>query len=148
MKALVQRVSRARVTIDGRESREIGRGLAVFLGVGRDDTEEQARRLAEKLPQLRLFSNDEGKFDRSLLDEKGSALVVSQFTLFADAKSGRRPDFTAAAKPPQAQPLYERFCGLLREAGVTVRTGEFGAKMVVELINDGPVTLLLDTDQL
>lgn len=136
------------MTVDGADPRAIGPGFVILLGVGRGDTEAQAARLVEKIAGLRVFSNAEGKFDRSILDEKGEALVVSQFTLYASAKGGRRPDFAAAAAPGDAKPLYERFCALLRAAGVPVKTGEFGAKMAVELVNDGPVTLLLDTADL
>jgi D-tyrosyl-tRNA(Tyr) deacylase len=117
----------------------------ILLGVGKGDTEAEARRLVDKIAGLRVFSNAEGKFDLSVLDVKGAALVVSQFTLYGTAQGGRRPDFTAAARPETAKPLYERFCALLRDAGVPVTTGEFGASMAVELVNDGPVTLLLDT---
>jgi D-aminoacyl-tRNA deacylase len=148
MRALIQRVAKAGVTFEDGTRRGIDKGLVVLLGVGRGDGEPQARRLAEKLAQLRVFSNAEGKFDLSLLDEKGQALVISQFTLYGSAKGGRRPDFTAAAAPAEAEPLYERFCALLRELGVPVETGEFGAHMAVDLVNDGPVTLLLDTDAL
>lgn len=148
MKALLQRVSSAGVTVDGGPRRAIGPGLLVLLGIGRGDTAAQARRLATKLAVLRIFANAEGKFDRSVLDEKGQALVISQFTLYGNAQGGRRPDFTAAASPDEAKPLYELFCALLREAGVPVETGEFGAHMAVDLVNDGPVTLMLDTDHL
>ena len=148
MRALIQRVTNAGVTFVDGTRRGIDKGFLVLLGIGRGDAEPQARRLAEKIAQLRIFSNAEGKFDRSLLDEKGQALVISQFTLYGSAKGGRRPDFTAAAAPGEAKPLYERFCALLRESGVPVETGEFGADMAVDLVNDGPVTLLLDTDAL
>lgn len=148
MRALLQRVTRAAVTIDGAERRESGAGYLVLLGVGQGDAEAQAKKLVDKIAGLRVFSNAEGKFDLSVLDVKGAALVVSQFTLYGSAKGGRRPDFTAAAAPGEARPLYERFCALLREAGVPVTTGEFGASMLVELANDGPVTLLLDTADL
>lgn len=148
MRALIQRVTRAAVTIDGQERRETGPGLLILLGVGRGDAEAEARRLVDKIAGLRIFSNADGKFDLSVRDTRGEALVVSQFTLYGSAKGGRRPDFTAAAAPAEAAPLYERFCALLREAGVPVKTGEFGASMAVELVNDGPVTLLLDTAQL
>lgn len=148
MRALIQRVERAAVRLPEGEIRSIGRGFLVYLGVGQGDAEAQAHKLAEKTAHLRVFSNAEGKFDRSLLDEKGEALVISQFTLYGEAKGGRRPDFTAAAGPALAQPLYERYAELLRGLGVPVRTGEFGAKMAVESLNDGPVTLWLDTDRL
>ncbi|HAM35031.1 MAG TPA: D-tyrosyl-tRNA(Tyr) deacylase [Elusimicrobia bacterium] len=146
MRALIQRVSRASVRLPGGESRAIGKGLLVYLGVGSSDGEQAARRLAEKIVNLRIFANGEGKFDRSLLDEKGEALVVSQFTLFANVKGGRRPDFTSAAKPELAKPLYESFCRMLAGLDVGVSTGEFGAHMEIDSINDGPVTLWLDTD--
>jgi D-tyrosyl-tRNA(Tyr) deacylase len=148
MRALLQRVTRAAVTIDGAERRQSGAGFVILLGVGKGDTEAQAKKLVDKIAGLRVFSNAEGKFDLSVLDTKGAALVVSQFTLYGSAKGGRRPDFTAAAAPGDAQPLYRRFCALLQEAGVPVTTGEFGASMLVELSNDGPVTLLLDTAEL
>lgn len=123
---------------------EIGPGLAVLLGVGRGDGEEVAGRLAGKIARLRIFPDDEGRFDRSLLDTAGAALVVSQFTLLADTAKGNRPSFTEAAPPEEAEPLYERFCAELRELGVPVAQGVFGAKMIVELVNDGPVTIVVD----
>ena len=132
--------------LPGGEARSIGKGLLIYLGVGQGDAEAQAGRLAEKTANLRIFSNADGKFDRSLLDEKGEALVVSQFTLFAGLKGGRRPDFTSAAPPLTAAPLYEGFCRRLAGLGVTVRTGDFGAHMEIESVNDGPVTIWLDTD--
>ena len=143
MRAVVQRVSQARVSPGG----EIGRGLCVLFGVARGDGEEQAVRLAGKVARLRIFEDDAGKFDRSLLDTGGAALVVSQFTLIADTKrqKGTRPDFSGAATRERAEPLYERFCWALRELGVHVETGVFGARMHVELVNDGPVTIILDT---
>ena len=123
---------------------EIGQGLCVLLGVGREDDEGAAERLAGRVARLRIFENDEGKFDRSVLDASGAALVVSQFTLIADTAKGNRPSFSQAALPELAEPLYERFCAALREVGVPVATGVFGARMRVELVNDGPVTILLD----
>lgn len=144
LRALVQRVDSASVALPGGEERSIERGLLILLGVSHSDTPDLAVKLAEKTARLRIFSNAEGKFDRSLLDEKGEALVVSQFTLYADASGGRRPDFIAAARPELAQPLYERFAQALRELGVPVKTGEFGAHMKVSGCNDGPVTLLLE----
>jgi D-tyrosyl-tRNA(Tyr) deacylase len=136
----VQRVSRARSTPGG----EIGRGLCVLLGVAAADGEEQAARLAGKLARLRIFPDDAGRFDRSVVEAGGAALVVSQFTLIADTAKGNRPSFTDAAPPDRAGPLYERFCAELRELGVPVETGVFGATMEVELVSDGPVTIVLD----
>jgi D-tyrosyl-tRNA(Tyr) deacylase len=138
----VQRVLRARVAPGG----EIGRGLCVLLGVARGDGEDQAARLAAKVARLRIFPDDEGRFDRSVEDVAGSVLVVSQFTLIADSKrqKGTRPDFSQAAPKEQAEPLYERFCEELRALGVPVETGVFGAYMQLELVNDGPVTIVLD----
>jgi D-aminoacyl-tRNA deacylase len=123
---------------------EIGPGLCVLLGVAATDDEAAADRLAGKVARLRIFENDDGKFDRSLLDTGGAALVVSQFTLIADTERGNRPSFSNAARPEQAEPLYERFAAVLRELGIDVTTGVFGARMQVELVNDGPVTILLD----
>jgi D-aminoacyl-tRNA deacylase len=140
MRAVVQRVSRARVTPGG----EIGRGLCVLLGVASGDGEEQASRLAGKVARLRIFPDDEGRFDRSVADVAGAALVVSQFTLIAETAKGNRPSFAGAAPPEQGERLYERFCEELRGLGVPVETGVFGAKMEVELVNDGPVTIVLD----
>ena len=140
MRAVVQVVSRARVTPGG----EIGRGLCILLGVAGGDGEDGARRLAGKTARLRIFPDDEGRFDRSVLDVGGSALVVSQFTLIADTGKGNRPSFAGAAPPEEAEPLYVRFCDELRELGVPVETGVFGARMEVELVNDGPVTIVLD----
>ena len=147
MKAVVQRVSAARVAVSGETVGEIGAGLCVLLGVAAEDGEEGASRLAGKVARLRIFENEEGKFDRSLLDTGGQALVVSQFTLIADSKRqrGTRPDFSKAARPEQAEPLYELFCQELRDLGVPVQTGVFGARMQVELVNDGPVTIVLET---
>jgi D-tyrosyl-tRNA(Tyr) deacylase len=139
VKAVVQRVTRAGVTPGG----EIGAGLCILLGVARDDRAADAERLAGKIARLRIFQNDEGRFDRSLLDTGGAALVVSQFTLLGDTAKGNRPSFSAAAPPDEAEPLYEAFCAGLRELGVEVATGVFGARMSVELANDGPVTLVL-----
>ena len=122
---------------------EIGAGLCVLLGVARGDTAADAERLAAKVANLRIFENEEGKFDRSLLDVSGAALVVSQFTLIADTAKGNRPSFSEAAAPADAEPVYEAFCAALRELGLEVATGVFGAKMAVELVNDGPVTIIL-----
>jgi D-tyrosyl-tRNA(Tyr) deacylase len=140
LRAVCQRVSRARVTPGG----EIGPGLCVLLGVARGDGTAEAERLAGKVARLRIFENEEGKFDRSLLDVAGAALVVSQFTLIADTAKGNRPSFSEAAPPGQAVPLYERFCDELRALGIQVEMGVFGARMAVELGNDGPVTIVLD----
>ena len=128
------------------ERRETGRGLLVLLGVAPADGAESARKLVDKLLALRIFSNAEGKFDRSVLDENGEILLVSQFTLYGSLKGGRRPDFAGAARPEIAKPLYERVAALLAASGLAVKTGEFGASMSVESANDGPVTILLDTD--
>jgi D-aminoacyl-tRNA deacylase len=143
MKAVVQRVSSARVVVDGEAVGSIGRGLCVLLGVAREDGEEDAERLAGRVARLRIFENDDGRFDRSLLDVGGEALVVSQFTLIADTEKGNRPSFSDAAPIEQAEPLYEAFCTALRKLGVGVATGRFGARMAVELVNDGPVTIVL-----
>jgi D-tyrosyl-tRNA(Tyr) deacylase len=125
---------------------EIGAGLCIFLGVAEGDTESQAQRLAGRVARLRIFENDGGRFDRSLLDTGGAALVVSQFTLIADTAKGNRPSFSHAARPEQAEPLYERFCVALEAEGVRVARGVFGARMAVELVNDGPVTIVLDVE--
>src|SRR6516225_12418838 len=147
MRAVVQRVSRARVTVEGRVTGEIGAGLLILLGIGRNDTPAVAVSMAEKITHLRIFEDDERKMNRSLLDVKGSALVVSQFTLYGDARGQRRPSFVAAAPSEQAKILYEEFAEALRRLGVTVATGVFGAMMSVELVNEGPVTILLDSDK-
>ena len=141
MRAVVQRVSRARVTPGG----EIGPGLCILLGVAGGDGEEEAVRLAGKIARLRIFPDDDGRFDRSVLDMAGAALVVSQFTLIADTAKGNRPSFVDAAPPERAEPLYEHFTAELRALGVPVETGVFAARMEVELVNDGPVTIVLDT---
>jgi D-tyrosyl-tRNA(Tyr) deacylase len=141
MRAVVQRVSRARSTPGG----EIGAGLLVLLGVAEGDTETDAERLAGKIARLRIFEGDSGKFDLSLLETGGAALVVSQFTLIADTAKGNRPSFSKAARPNVAEPLYQRFCQELRALGAPVETGVFAAKMQVELVSDGPVTIVLDT---
>jgi D-aminoacyl-tRNA deacylase len=144
MKAVVQRVSRARVSVGGDVVGEIGPGLCVLLGIARGDESSAADRLAAKVAQLRIFENDEGRFDRSLVDVHGEALVVSQFTLIADTAKGSRPSFTDAAQPEEAERLYEAFCEALRGFGIDVATGSFGARMEVELANDGPVTIVLE----
>lgn len=130
--------------VDGAVVGEVGTGLCVLLGVARGDTAVDAERLAAKVARLRVFPDDEGRFDRSLVDVEGAALVVSQFTLLADTAKGNRPSFTEAAPPEEAEPLYERFCACLRALGIPVERGVFGAKMAVELVNDGPVTILLE----
>jgi len=140
MRAVVQRVSRARAT----PGSEIGRGFCVLLGVARGDGEEEVGRLAGKVTRLRIFPDDDGRFDRSIADVGGAALVVSQFTLIADTAKGNRPSFADAAPPEQAKPLYLRFCDELRALGLPVETGVFGAQMQLELVNDGPVTIVLD----
>ena len=147
MRAVVQRVSRARVTVDGSVAGEITAGLLILLGVGRDDTSLVAAGMAEKIANLRIFEDDQQKMNRSLLDVKGSALVVSQFTLYGDARGQRRPSFVAAAPAEQANSLYEEFAEALRRLGISVSTGMFGAMMSVELVNEGPVTILLDSDK-
>ena len=145
MRALLQRVTRASVIVGEETVGSIGPGLVVFLGVGAGDTEADARLLADKLLQLRIFSDDAGKFNRSALDTRAGILVVSQFTLYADARKGRRPSFTEAAPPVLAESLYNRVVDLLRASGLTVETGRFAAHMRVELVNDGPVTIWLDS---
>jgi D-aminoacyl-tRNA deacylase len=147
LRAVVQRVSEARVVVAGEVVAEIGAGLCVLLGVGDDDDPVRAGRLAHKVAHLRIFENDEGKLDRSLLDTHGSALAVSQFTLSADSKhqKGTRPDFSKAAPREVAEPLYEAFVGALRDHGLDVQTGIFGAYMQLELVNDGPVTIIIET---
>jgi D-aminoacyl-tRNA deacylase len=144
MRVVVQRVGEARVRVGGAVVGEIGAGLAVLLGVARGDDTEAVVRVAGKVARLRVFADDAGKFDRSLLDIGGAALVVSQFTLLADTAKGNRPSFSGAAPPEEAAPLYERFCAELRALGIEVATGVFGATMAVELVNDGPVTIVLD----
>src|SRR6266513_4177609 len=148
MRAVVQRVSRARVIIESSVVGESAAGLMILLSVGRDDTSAMAVSMAEKIANLRIFEDDQGKMNRSLLDVGASALVVSQFTLYGDARGQRRPSFIAAAPPEQAKKLYEEFCEALRTLGVTVATGVFQAMMSVELVNEGPVTLLLDSDKM
>jgi D-aminoacyl-tRNA deacylase len=147
MRAVVQRVSRARVIVDGSVTGEIADGMVVLLGAGRDDTSAVATGMAEKISNLRIFEDDQRKMNRSLVDVKGSALIVSQFTLYGDARGQRRPSFVAAAPSEQAKNLYEDFAEALRSLGVTVATGVFGAMMSVELVNEGPVTILLDSDK-
>jgi D-aminoacyl-tRNA deacylase len=144
MRAVCQRVSEARVRVSGEVVGEIGTGLCVLLGVARGDGEADAPRLAAKIARLRVFADEDGRFDRSVLDVGGAALVVSQFTLLADTSKGNRPGFSAAAAPEEAQAVYERFCAELGGLGVPVQQGVFGATMAVELVNDGPVTIILE----
>ena len=145
MRALVQRVSRSAVSIDGRVSAEIDRGMLILLGVGRQDTQDNIQYLADKCIHLRIFGDGQGKMNRSLLDVEGQALVVSQFTLYGDTRKGRRPGYSGAAPPEMAEAYYEDFVEALRSRGVSVRTGQFGANMQVEIHNDGPVTFMIET---
>jgi D-tyrosyl-tRNA(Tyr) deacylase len=147
MRAVVQRVSRAKVTVEGKTTGEIGPGLMILLGVGKEDTSSVALAMAEKLANLRIFEDVAGKMNLSLLETKGSALVVSQFTLYGDARGQRRPSFISAAPPELAKKLYEEFCEALKKLGITVGTGIFQAMMSVELVNEGPVTILVDSDK-
>jgi D-tyrosyl-tRNA(Tyr) deacylase len=144
MRAILQRVRYGKVSVAERTIAEIGPGVVILLGVGHGDTEEQARYLSEKIVHLRIFEDEAGKINRSLLDTGGQAVVVSQFTLYADTRKGRRPSFTDAALPEAAMPLIEAFAGHLRALGVPTQTGEFGAHMLVEIANDGPVTIFLE----
>jgi D-tyrosyl-tRNA(Tyr) deacylase len=144
MRALLQRVESASVSVEGQKIAHIGRGLAILIGVGHADGEAEAGYLAEKIANLRIFEDAQDKMNLSLIDMRGEALVVSQFTLYADARKGRRPSFTDAALPAQAQPLVERFAQLLRDQGVPTQTGDFGAHMLVQIRNDGPVTIYLE----
>ena len=144
MRVVLQRVRRGRVSIEGRLIAEINLGVVILLGIGPDDGEEQARYLVEKIANLRIFEDEAGKINRSLLDVQGEALVVSQFTLYADIRKGRRPSFTNAASPEFAGPLVHRFAQLLSEQGVPTQTGKFGAHMLVEIANDGPVTIWME----
>ncbi|MEN9937133.1 MAG: hypothetical protein RLZZ387_3712 [Chloroflexota bacterium] len=146
MRAVIQRVTEASVTVEGEVVGAIGCGLLVLLGVGGGDTLAEAKLLTDKIANMRIFADDEGRFNRSLLDVRGEALVVSQFTLYADTRRGRRPSFTAAGAPEVAAPLVEAFADALRSLGVAVATGRFGANMQVALVNDGPVTIVLDSD--
>jgi D-tyrosyl-tRNA(Tyr) deacylase len=149
MRAVIQRVREGRVSIEGRVVGEVGSGLVILLGVGQGDGQVEADRLAEKIANLRIFADAEGKTNLSVLDVGGEALVISQFTLYADCRKGRRPSFVHAALPDVAEPLVDYFAGRLRQAGIRrVETGEFGAMMLVEIHNDGPFTIVLDTDEL
>jgi D-aminoacyl-tRNA deacylase len=148
MRAVVQRVSRAQVTVDGEITGQIGTGLLVLLGVGRDDTEADAICLAEKIAGLRVFEDDQGKMNRSLLDGEGSVLAVSQFTLYGDVRRGKRPSFDSAAPPEKARELCEFFVEQIRATGLGCETGRFRETMKVELVNEGPVTILLDSKKL
>ena len=147
MRAVIQRVKSAQVCVDGRVSGKIGKGFLVLLGVGKGDGESDLFFLTSKIPELRIFEDNSGKFNLSLREVGGEILVVSQFTLFGDCRKGRRPSFTEAEEPSTAKHLYEQFVLKLKEQGIRVQTGEFQAKMEVHLINDGPVTLLLDSRQ-
>jgi D-aminoacyl-tRNA deacylase len=147
VRAVVQRVTSASVTVDGRVAGEIGAGVLILLGVSRTDNPESAAYLAEKIANLRIFSDEAGKMNLSLIDIRGSALVVSQFTLYGDTRGGRRPSFLQAAPPEEANRLYEEFVRSMRALGVAVETGVFQAQMQVELVNDGPVTILLDSEK-
>ncbi|MGZ6346846.1 MAG: D-aminoacyl-tRNA deacylase [Anaerolineales bacterium] len=144
MRALIQRVKSGKVSVEGKPIAKIGHGLVIMLGVGQGDTEEKARFLAEKTATLRVFADSEGKFNRSLQDVNGAVLVISQFTLYSDTRKGRRPSFTEAARPEVAAPLVEKFAGFLSGMGLPVQTGSFGAHMLVEIENDGPVTMMLE----
>jgi D-tyrosyl-tRNA(Tyr) deacylase len=148
MRAVIQRVRHARVLVEGHATGEIGAGLVVLLGVGKGDTPAAAAYLAERTAHLRIFEDASGKMNLSLLESAGAALVVSQFTLYADVRRGRRPGFDGAAPPAEANALYEEYVRCLRATGVRVETGVFQARMEVELLNDGPVTILLDSDKL
>jgi len=144
MRILLQRVSHASVSVGDQTIAQIGPGLVLLVGVGPSDQAEQARYLAEKIAHLRIFEDQEGKMNRSLLDVGGEVIVVSQFTLFADTRKGRRPSFTSAAQPQIAQPLVDQFAAFLTQLGIPTRSGEFGAHMLVEIANDGPVTIILE----
>ena len=148
MRAVLTRVKHASVSIDGKETARIGEGFLILLGVTHEDTEAQAVKLADKLTGLRIFEDENGKMNRGLDEVKGELLVVSQFTLYGNCKKGRRPEFLAAARPDVASPLYEKFVELCRAKGFHTETGEFGAYMQVDSLNDGPLTLVVDTDQL
>ena len=148
MRAVLSRVKNASVTVDGQVIGKIGQGFLILLGITNEDTEVQAAKLADKLTGLRIFEDEDGKMNRGLETVNGEILVVSQFTLYGNCRKGRRPDFLAAARHEVAIPLYEKFVQLIRDKGIHVETGEFGAEMMVESINDGPLTLIVDTDDL
>jgi len=145
VRAVIQRVKEAKVSVGERVVGEIGNGIVILLGIGKDDQEEDAKYLADKISSLQIFEDKKNKMNLSLLDTEGEALVVSQFTLYGDTKKGRRPSFTQAAEPEKAEELYERFIGFLEEYNLKVVTGIFGARMLLEIQNDGPVTLILDS---
>lgn len=145
MRAVVQRVKSANVKVNDNIIGSIGQGILLFLGVEETDQETDLEYMCEKIPNLRIFEDENGKMNKSLLDVEGSILVISQFTLLGDARKGRRPSFTDAAKPEKAIPMYEKFIACMKEKNITTQSGEFGAEMEVELINDGPVTILLDS---
>ncbi|HBU69304.1 MAG TPA: D-tyrosyl-tRNA(Tyr) deacylase [Elusimicrobia bacterium] len=147
MKAVVQRVTKASVSIDKAPGSVISEGLVVFLGVGKEDSPAEAAWLCEKILNLRIFANEQGRFDRSVSDIKGELLIISQFTLYGDSRRGRRPDFTAAAEPKKALELYNEFVSLAAKSGLVIKTGEFAADMLVELSNNGPVTIILDSHE-
>ena len=146
MRICIQRVYRGAVTVEGRPVNEIGRGLVLLVGIGTGDDEEKARTLAQKVAHLRIFEDEKGKMNLSALDVRADILAISQFTLYADCRRGRRPSFTDAAPPERSEPLYHTFMAALSDLGLRVRKGEFGARMRVEIHNDGPVTILLDSD--
>lgn len=148
MRAVMTRVKHASVTIDGKETRSIGEGFLILLGITHDDTEAQAVKLADKLTKLRIFEDADGKMNRGLEEVNGELMIISQFTLYGNCKKGRRPDFLAAARPEVAIPLYEKFVAECRSKGFRTETGEFGAYMEVDSLNDGPLTLVVDTDNL
>jgi D-aminoacyl-tRNA deacylase len=148
VRGVVQRVSKARVLVSGHVAGQIGTGLVVLLGVAKEDTSDAARYLAQKTATLRIFADEAGKMNRSLVEVRGAALVVSQFTLYGDARGQRRPSFIKAASPDEANRLYEEYCGALRDLGVSVQTGIFQTMMSLELTNEGPVTILLDSEKL
>jgi len=148
MRVVLQRVTRAGVAVDGEPIASIGKGLLLLIGVAEDDTQEKAHELARKCVEMRIFSDEAGRFNLSLLDIAGEALVVSQFTLLADTRRGRRPNFTRAAAPQKAEPLVEAFAAEIRNSGIQAKTGRFGARMAVELVNDGPVTIVIDSEVL